>query len=72
MCSAAQGDKDGMMPLHWAADRGDLEMVPTLSMSLVVGVFSRFFFSIFFGVGDIDEKNPLYVGVKELLNHFCA
>eukprot|EP00434_Breviolum_minutum_P035805 symbB.v1.2.031706.t2/scaffold3707.1/size51665/2 len=27
---ATEGDKDGMMPLHWAADRGDLEMVQLL------------------------------------------
>lgn len=23
---AAEADKDGMLPLHWAADRGDLQM----------------------------------------------
>ncbi|CAK8997345.1 unnamed protein product [Durusdinium trenchii] len=27
---AAQADKDGMLPLHWAADRGDLDMVQFL------------------------------------------
>ena len=23
----SEADKDGMLPLHWAADRGDLDMV---------------------------------------------
>ncbi|CAE7340729.1 ACBP2 [Symbiodinium pilosum] len=27
---AAEADKDGMLPLHWAADRGDLDMVSFL------------------------------------------
>lgn len=66
-----QGDKDGMMPLHWAADRGDLEMVPSPKSTwlLVVGVFrATFFVVIFLGVGDI-EKNAIYVWLKELVSH---
>ena len=67
-----QGDKDGMMPLHWAADRGDLEMVPSLFYrrdrwwSVLL---ERFFFCCHFsfGVGDI-EKNAIYVWLKELLS----
>lgn len=45
-----QGDKDGMMPLHWAADRGDLEMVPSPKSTwlLVVGVFRATFFVVIF------------------------
>eukprot|EP00438_Fugacium_kawagutii_P003310 Skav223908 [mRNA] locus=scaffold5126:128762:140559:- [translate_table: standard] len=31
---ACEADKDGMLPLHWACDRGDLEMVPPAAIAV--------------------------------------
>lgn len=65
-----QGDKDGMMPLHWAADRGDLEMVPSPKSKwpLVVGVFSSDFF---WGVRYREEESTYHMWESRSLVQSC-
>merc|ERR1719252_428048 len=56
---AFQADKDGMMPLHWAADRGALDLVKVLiAMAVPKGTTGAFM-----SAQDSNGDTPLHYAV---------